>query len=219
MTVLSHENIVKQLLADRGRTYANEIGIKVEQNTPAPLFQLLCASILFSARISADIAVAATRALIDSGWTTADNMAASSWEDRARVLNEAGYARYDERTSSMLGDTAQTVIERYSGDLRNLREESDRKPDAERERLKTMKGIGDTGVDIFFREVQVAWDEIYPFADDRALKSAGAMDLPQKPKALADLVSRKDFPRLVAALVRVHLDGAHDEVLEAAREQ
>ncbi len=49
-------------------------------------------------------------------------MAAASWADRAEVLNGAGYARYDERTSTMLGQTAELLLRDYGGDLRRLRE-------------------------------------------------------------------------------------------------
>ena len=53
----SKKAIVQALLDAHGRTYAEEIGFDPAKNTPAPLFRLLCASLLFSARISADIAV------------------------------------------------------------------------------------------------------------------------------------------------------------------
>ncbi len=212
----SEREIVRALLKRHGRTFAEEIGIAVEKNTPSPLFRLLCASLLFSTRISAKIAVRAAKALSDQGWTTPQKMAGSTWEERARTLNEAGYARYDERTSTALGETAEMLLDRYGGDLRNLREEADHEPGEERRLLKRFKGIGDVGVDIFFREAQAAWDELFPFADRRALQGAKNLGLEDDPSSLARLVGDHDFPRLVAALVRVELEGDHDEVLEEA---
>jgi hypothetical protein len=73
------------------------------------------------------------------------------------------------------------------------------------------------GVDIFFREVQGVWDELYPFADRRALAGAKRLRLGDDLKALARLVDRREFPRLAAALVRVDLVEDEKEVLEAAR--
>jgi hypothetical protein len=154
------DGVVSALLDRHGRTFAEELGVDVASGTPSPLFRLLCASLLMSARISAGIATAAARALADSGWTTAERLAESSWEDRARVLNQAGYARYDERTSTMLGETATLVLDRYGGDLRRLREDAGCDPAEERRRVKECKGIGDVGADIFFREVQAAWPEV-----------------------------------------------------------
>ncbi len=75
----------------------------------------------------------------------------------------------------MLGDTAQFLLEKYDGDLRKLRAEAGRDPKIERKLLKECKGIGDTGVDIFFREAQSAWGELRPFADKKALKAAGKL--------------------------------------------
>lgn len=213
----SERDVVRALLEQHGRTFAREIGIPVEKGTPSPLFRLLCASLLFSTRIGAGIAVRAAKALARAGWTTPEKMADASWEERARTLNESGYARYDERTSTMLGDTSRMLLERYGGDLRRLREEAGRNPRKERELLKEFKGIGDVGADIFFREAQAAWEELHPFADGRALREAAKLGLPEDAGALSRLVGREDYPRLVAALVRVGLEGDHDEVLEAAR--
>jgi hypothetical protein len=211
------EGIARVVLDAYGQTFAGELSIPVERNTPSALFRLLCAALLFSARIRAGAAANAARALADHGWTTPGKLAASTWEDRTRVLNGAGYARYDERTSTMLGETAALLLDEYAGDLRRLRKAAGHDPAAERRRLKAFKGIGDVGVDIFFREVQVAWDELYPFADRTALKAAERLGLPASARELADLVDTDDFTRLVAGLVRVHLAKAYSDIDAAAR--
>jgi hypothetical protein len=210
------DRIVKALLERDGRTFADELGIEVAKGTPSPLFRLLCASILFSARISHELAASAMRALDENGWRTAKAMAASSWAQRRRVLNRAGYARYDESTSSMLGDTAELALERYGGDLRKLREQAERDPATERRLLKEFKGIGDVGVDIYFREAQVAWDELRPFADRRALAVAVRLGLGRDARSLARHVAERDFARLVAALVRAGLVKDLERVLDQA---
>lgn len=207
------EEIVKALLERHGRTYAAEANISLDRATPAPLFQLLTLSILLSARIRADAAVSAARGLFDAGLTTVDKMADASWEERTRILNQSGYARYDESTSRMLGETAGHARDEWAGDLRNLRQEAERDPGRERKLLKEFKGLGDVGVSIFFREVQGIWDELFPFADDRVLETAEALALPHSAEDLADLVSRQDMPRLTAALVRTRLAADSDEIL------
>jgi hypothetical protein len=196
-------DIVAVLLDRYGRTYATEIGFEPSKNTPSALFRLLCSALLFSARIQSSIAVAAAEALAAQGWTTAEKLAGSTWAERAKTLNQAGYARYDEQTSRWLGETANLLLDRYGGDLRKLREKAGRDPTKERRLLKAFKGIGDVGVDIFFREAQGTWEELYPFADRRALHAAKMLNLGDDAKALSQLVDRKDFPRLVTALVRV----------------
>jgi endonuclease III len=213
----SKDQIVKALLARHGQTYAQEFGVKLERGTPSALFRWLCASMLLSARISADAAMEATRALAKQGWTSARKMSDATWEQRTRTLNRAGYARYDESTSRMLGDTSQMLLEKYGGDLRRLREAAGRDPERERALLKECKGIGEVGADIFCREAQIVWDELFPFADRRALEAAGRLGLEDDAGRLAKRTSRKDYPRLLAALVRTGLAKDFDEVLEAAR--
>jgi endonuclease III len=211
------DHIIATLLEEHGRTYAEQLGIELAAGTPSPLFRWLCAALLMSARIRAEAAIDAARALADQGWTTAARMAAASWEERTRTLNRAGYARYDESTARMLGDTAELLQDKYQGDLRKLRDAAEREPARERALLKECKGIGEVGVDIFMREAQIVWPELYPFADRKALETAAQLGLDDDPRALADRVPRKDLPRLLAALVRVSLAGGLERSREAAR--
>src|SRR5215218_7347331 len=208
------DTVIDALLERHGQTYAEELGIDVAKGTPSVLFRLLVASILFSARIGAGQAVKAARALADEGWTTAEKLAATSWQQRVWVLNRHGYARYDERTASMLGDACELLVDRYRGDLRRLRAEAGRDPKEERRLLTEVKGLGEVGVDIFFREAQVVWEELFPFVDRRAARRLG---LDADPRALAGDRNPEAFARLVAALVRAGLANDHDAVLEAAR--
>jgi endonuclease III len=210
-TTSMSDTVIKELLDRHGRTYAEQLGIDVAANTPAPLFRLLCFSLLAAARISTDIAVAAAAALADAGLNTVDKMAASTWRQRTDILNTAGYARYDESTSRTLGATAELLADRYGGDLRELRAQADGDLGELRRRITECKGIGDVGADIFLREVQVAWEEVYPFIDDRTLRVARQLGLDDDAAALARSVSRSDFAHLVAALVRTGLAG-DDEI-------
>lgn len=207
------KRVVTALLDDYGTTYAEEIGIDLRGGRPAPLFQLLCACVLFGARIRASAAVQASRALFDQGWTTAQKMAASTWEERTRTLNRNGYARYDESKSRLLGQTAAQAIAQYGGDLRRLREGAAGDPLREHELLTRFPGIGGVGADIFLREAQVAWRELAPFADERALRSARKLGLGDSTEELARLVPEDQFAHFVAALVRVDLGGRPQTIL------
>jgi hypothetical protein len=109
------------------------------------------------------------------------------------------------------------LLDKYRGDLRRLREAAGRDPKRERSLLKECKGIGDVGADIFCREAQIVWDELFPFADRRALETARRLGLEDDAGKLARRIPRNDYPRLLAALVRAGLDKDVDGVLEAAR--
>lgn len=194
-----------------GKTFAEELGIPLEKNTPSPLFRLLVFALLSSARINHQKSLSAARALAERGWNTAEKMAAATWRERTDTLNRSGYARYDESTSRMLGETAEHLLVQYRGDLRKLRERAGRDPATERKLLKQCKGIGDVGADIFFREIQPVWEELYPFADRRVLKAASRLGLGDCAEDLARRVdTRANFARLTAALVRVDLAKTYD---------
>ncbi|MFN3218726.1 MAG: hypothetical protein ACE367_19705 [Acidimicrobiales bacterium] len=220
MSDASHDQVVEVLLARYGRTFASEAGIRLDRNTPAPLFRLLVMSLLVSARISSEIAIAATRALADAGWTTPAAMLDSTWEERTRVLNRAGYARYDESTARYLEQTTTLLMDRYDGDLRNLRKEAGRDPDREHRLLTDFTGIGDVGAHVFLREVQVLWDELDPYVDDRTLQRAAALRLPSTAADLRRTVPDVGtFARLVAAIVRAGLEADTDELLAQASDR
>lgn len=197
---------VELLLTRYGRTFAEELGLKTA-DAPSPLFCLLTAALLSGARISHRIATKTVHILFERGWTTPEKLVRTTWEQRLSALDEGGYVRYDERTSTMLGETSHMLVEHYGGDLRKLRQLARRDPARERFLLKEFKGVGEVGVNIFFREVQLVWPELFPFADERTLAGAEELGLPAERKALAALVrSRRDFVRLVSALIRVQLD-------------
>lgn len=216
MTEKNKNAIVSALLEEYGESFSDELGMGVEKNTPSPLFRLLCFSILASARIGSPIAVRAAKALVDKGWTTPQKMAESTWRQRVTALNRAGYARYDESTSRMFGDTCAILLDKYGGDLRRLRDAAGKKPDEERRLLKEFKGIGDVGADIFIREVQIVWSELLPFADKKALQASEKLGLGTSADSLWALVSRKDYTRLVGALVRCDLDQGYEKITKVA---
>jgi endonuclease III len=216
MANVDQKQVVRALLHRYGTTYAQETGIRL-QNKSAPLFQLLYSALLLSARIPAENAVQAAKALIEAGLTTPEEMAQASWQDRVDVITWHGYKRYDERTSTMLGKTSELLIQKYSGDLRKLRQEAGRNVKREQSLLQQFSGIGPVGADIFLREVQPVWNEVYPYADGRVIEAARRMKLGTSAQALSKLVPRRDFTRFVAALIRIKLKKNYDEILKTAR--
>jgi hypothetical protein len=207
--------LVRALLDQQGQTYAREAGIRLADR-PGPLYQLLVLSLLLSARIRAGVAVAAARELFAAGYRNPRAMAKASWQDRVDALGRGHYRRYDERTSTMLGDGAQQLLEKWGGDLRKVREAAGGSERKLRAALTEVPGIGDVGADIFLREVQATWREFAPFFDQRARDGAKRVGLPSSPGRLAGLVPERDRARLAAALVRVALDTKAAEAVRRA---
>lgn len=199
------ELIVKALLDRCGRTYAEEAGIRLADR-PGPLYQLLVLATLLSARISADIAVAAARELFAAGYRSPKAMSEASWQERVDALGRGHYRRYDERTATMLGDGADLLSSRWHGDLRRLRDEAGGDTGRIASLLTEFPGVGPTGASIFLREVQDAWPAVAPYVDGRVTSGAGRVGLPVSAAELARMVSSSGQPaRVAAALVRVSM--------------
>ncbi|XVQ09081.1 endonuclease [Spirillospora sp. CA-255316] len=199
------EAVVKKLMREAGQTYAEEAGVPLKDQ-PAALFKLLVLANLMSARITADIAMAAARELFEAGGGTPRGMNKLSWQERVDALGRGHYVRYDESTATRLGEMAELVQDKYNGDLRRLPIEAERDVERAAELLKEFKGIGPTGVDIFCREAQQVWPWLRPYFDEQARKGADRLGLPSDPKRLADEVPDRDLARFAAALVRAARD-------------
>ncbi|UKY48740.1 endonuclease [Streptomyces inhibens] len=209
--------IARTLLDRHGETYAAQSGIRVG-NTPQPLYQLLVLSCLLSARIRASVAVASARALFDAGMRTPRRMADATWQQRVDALGAGGYRRYDERTSTQLGDGAALLLDTYGGDLRRMREAADGDLGALRGALQEVPGLGPAGSAIFLREVQGVWTEFAPFLDAKAVQGAERLGLPGESGKLARLVGTDEMAAFASGLVRAALDRTVvDDVLEASR--
>jgi endonuclease III len=198
------QETARAVLDRYGTTYAEAAGIRLADQ-PEPLFQLLVLAELLSARIGAEIAVAAAGELLAGGWTTPRGMREAPRSGVIRALGRGGYRRYDERTATQLRDAAQLVIDRYGGDLRRLAQEADGDVRAAARLLREVKGIGPTGASVFLREVQAVWPWVRPYLDDRARAGARRVDLPEEPQRLAALVDDGELARFAAALVRISL--------------
>jgi endonuclease III len=203
MTRNDEAALVRSLLERYGRSYASEAGIRLADQ-PSPLYQLHVLATLLSARISAEIAVAAARELFAAGYRTPSAMRAASWPDRVNALGRGRYRRYDERTATMLGQAAEMLIERWHGDLRRLHAQAEGDIRRLTPLLTEFPGIGPAGASIFLREVQAVWRDVAPYCDHRVLESAARLGLPRDCEALARLAgSPGELAGLSGALIRV----------------
>lgn len=196
-----HDELVRRLLKAAGTTYAEEAGIRLK-NQPMPLFQLLTLCMLASKPIDATIAMQAARELFRAGLRTPQSVLEAERADMISAFGRAHYVRYDESSATRLVDIAAAVRDDYGGDLRKLAT-NDVKGTVRL--LKQFKGIGDTGADIFLREIQDVWTWARPYFDKRASTAARQPGLPTDLDALGALAPRRNAA-LAAALVRVSLD-------------
>jgi endonuclease III len=198
------EQLARRLLKAAGTTYAAEAGIRINDK-PMPLFQLLVLCMLASKPIDATTAMRAAHELFAAGLRTPKAVLASDRRTMISAFGRAHYVRYDESSATRLTDIAERVRDEYSGDLREIARRSGHDVAAATRIFKQFKGIGDTGADIFLREVQDVWTWARPYFDDRATRAAKRLGLPAEPAKLGALAPRANA-RLAAALVRASLD-------------
>src|ERR1700759_1155872 len=154
--------VVRRLLNVAGTTYAAEAGARTSKK-PMPLFQLLVLCMLASKPIDAAIAMRAGHELFSDGLRTPKAVLDSDRRTLIDAFGRAHYVRYDESSATRLTEMAERVRDDYSGDLRRLADRSGRDPAAAKRMLKEFKGIGDTGADIYLREVQDVWTWVRPY--------------------------------------------------------
>lgn len=196
---------VSALLADAGRTYAQQAGIRLADK-PAPLWQLLVLANLISARIQASIAVTGAASLFAAGGRTPRGMAELTWDQRTSALVKGRYHHYADGTATRLGECADIVRDRYAGDLRKLAREADEQPARVRTLLQQFPGIGPAGAWAFCRDAQSVWPFLRPAMDQRVLSGAERVHLPTRTETLARTVPPERLDALADALVRVGLD-------------
>jgi endonuclease III len=204
MDTAVRKRVVQSLLKRAGTTYAEEAGVRLADQ-PMPLFQLLVLCMLASKPIDAAIAMRAASELFRARLRTPQAVVQADRSTMIRAFGRAHYVRYDESSATRLADIAGAVREEYGGDLRNLAARSGNDVKAATRLLKQFKGIGDTGADIFLREVQDVWTWARPYFDERAQTAARQLGLPVDADELGKLAPRSNA-QLAAALVRVSLD-------------
>lgn len=196
---MSHRDTARKLLEERGETFAEQASITL-RDEPSPLFRLLMLCMLQAKPISADITVAAMRELNRQKLTTPEKVLDAPRSTFISAFGRAGYARYDESSTTYLKKLARALTDDFGGDLRELRGEEVAK------NLQRFDGIGPACADMFLREVQGVWPEVAPVFDKKAIEGAKKLGLPESGEGLAELVEPDELPRLAAALVRVALD-------------
>lgn len=150
------------------RTFSELLGIPLAKRSDQALFQLLVLCILMSKRISYKLALRAAAALFNDGFVAPIKVLEADRKDIVRVLNNNGYARYDEMTASYLKHNAQYLMANYGG-MTKLIAAAQRRPDKLEGLLREFKGIGPVGASIFASEAQVAYPWLFPSISPKAL--------------------------------------------------
>ncbi|KAF2227623.1 hypothetical protein BDZ85DRAFT_254597 [Elsinoe ampelina] len=156
----------------------------------SPFEELLCAIVL-SRPISHRLGLRTIRTILNDpyNFTTPKAISDASTDKRHQAMFDAR-TQHKDKTATQIGLVAQVVSEKFASNdtdtsLEAVRKEAGKGWDAERDLLqKEIKGLGKTGLDIFFRRVQWLWEEAYPFVDERTARGVEKLGLPKDAEGL-----------------------------------
>ena len=160
-----------------------------------PFEELLCAIVL-SRPISHRLGLRTIRTILNApyGFTSPKAIKSFTPEQRHQAMFDAR-TQHKDKTASQIGLVADVVASQFGKDdadtsLDKMRELAHKDWDEERDLLqRSVKGLGKTGLDIFFRRVQWAWPEAFPFVDERTARGIEKLGLPKNPDELYALLS------------------------------
>jgi hypothetical protein len=164
-----------ELVKSRGGPYSSALGIDLGAADAGERFKWFLAAVLYGTRISESLATRTWREFAARGVTTPDRIMATGWDGLVSILDAGGYVRYDYKTATKLLDVCAALMRDYGGSLDTLHAAASDPRDLEN-RLKALgKGVGDTTVGIFLRELRGIWKKAEPPLSPLALDAAKSL--------------------------------------------
>ena len=161
-----------ELVKSRGGCYAGTLGIDLAAADGGERFKWFLAAVLYGTRISESLATRTWREFAVRDLLAPDRIVATGWDGLVGILDAGGYVRYDYKTATKLLDVCAALMRDYGGSLDALHDVAADPRDLER-RIKALgKGVGDTTVGIFLRELRGIWQKAVPPLSPLALAAA-----------------------------------------------
>lgn len=171
--------------------------ISTYSNTPLnPFEELLCAVIL-SKPISHRLGLRTIRTVLNApyNFNGAKALKDAGDEKRLKSVYDAR-TQHKDKTAAQMGTIAEAVLNKFTANddkegtqLGKLLADSGDDMDKVSAALKeNIKGLGPTGLEIFFRRIQWLWTSTYPNIDGRTADSLRVLGLPQDGQELVDLI-------------------------------
>jgi len=216
---------------------------KTYSSSALSAFEELVCAVILSRPISHKLGLRSIRTILNApySFTTPSAITSAGKEKRYQALTDAK-TQHKDKTAEQIGLVADVVAHKFSKNdtdtsLDKLREQASKGWDMERDLLQeNIKGVGKTGLDIFFRRVQWLWPEAYPFVDERSSRGIEKLGLPKHPDELAkvldrywakldtsnlekgdkEMQKRRAFVIICERATSADLEGKSDAILEAA---
>lgn len=185
--------LAAKLLRERGTLYSEMLGIDLKGGKPGEIFKWFLASLLYGAPIRESSATKTCRMFISEGIDSPRAILKAGWDRLVMLLDNGGYTRYDFKTAHKLLEMSKNLTEKYNNSLEALYKQSKSQAKLESNLKSLAKGIGDSTVQIFLREMYGIW-AVEPRHSPYATLAA---------KKLRIKIPSKFDPRLEVALMRL----------------
>ena len=153
---MNKAEVLRALAEKYGKKYSDLFHIDLRKEP----FKWFLLATLFGARISEDIALRTYKMFEIYNVTSPQRIIEEGWDSLVAILDSGGYTRYDFKTADKLLELAKNLSEENLNDIhRNAENFKDLVI-----KLKSLaKGIGDTTVGIFLREMIGIWEKAKPY--------------------------------------------------------
>jgi hypothetical protein len=184
-----------------GQPFSEMLGIDLKSRRKEEIAKWLLASILYGKPIRESSATATYRVFEENGVLTGVKVLQTGWDGLVALLDEGGYTRYDFSTADRLLEIFRNLEKDYSGDLNHLYASATDEEDLEKKLKDLGRGIGDTTVSIFLREMRVAWTRARPHPSPLVKMAMQELQI----KNLEEFAKKKDLDivSLETALLRL----------------
>lgn len=145
-----------------GQPYSELLGIDLAGGRNDEIVKWFLAAILYGKPIRESSATKTYRCFRERNVVSADAVVKAGWDGLVSILDTGGYTRYDFNTADKLLEVFGNLKAIYGGDLNKLHQEARDAQDLELKLKALGKGIGDTTVSIFLRDMRVTWKKAEP---------------------------------------------------------
>jgi len=195
---------LKDFVREFGQPYSEMLGIDLKSGRGEEAVKWFLAAILYSKPIRESSATKTYRCFERHGVITAERIVRVGWDRLVSILDKGGYTRYDFSTADKLLEVFGNLEKLYNGDLTKLHNQSKDSLDLENRLKELGKGIGDTTVSIFLRDMRGIWEKADPRPSPlvrSAIERLGIKDLKEYAREAGI-----DVVRLETALLRYAKD-------------
>ncbi|MEW5759881.1 MAG: hypothetical protein AB1779_03850 [Candidatus Thermoplasmatota archaeon] len=151
------KNIVRALFKKLGGRYSTELGINLTTKKNKEIFRWFIAAILFGAPIKERTVKRTYKEFEERNLLCPKRICSAQWEDIVDCLDEGGYTRYDFKTADKLIELSRNLNSYFDGDLNKLHESAKDLEELKKKLSGLAKGIGETTINIFLREMRDVW--------------------------------------------------------------